>query len=165
MVKYDANWEITNTYEFTNSLISVFTDKVIFIYIRSNSNIYWFISIRVCCQWIQTNSYSVTFDFSYYSISNSMSNNIGNFELFVITYQLNGKQINIFKSDAERRYHGFFSVQSVVILSVVKLSVHHALCWVLFWQVSFFPSGNMPNAVKLKSNVVIMRVMSIVLSF
>ncbi len=58
-----------------------------------------------------------------------MSNNIGIFELFAITYRLNGKQINIFKSDAERRYHGiFFAVQSVVILSVVKVSVHHALC-------------------------------------
>jgi hypothetical protein len=39
-----------------------FTDIVLFINIRSTSNIYWFISIRICCQRIQTNNYSFTFD-------------------------------------------------------------------------------------------------------
>ena len=40
-----------------------FTDMVIFIYIWSNSNIYWFIGIQIRCQQIQTKSYSVTFDY------------------------------------------------------------------------------------------------------
>ncbi len=42
MVKYNAKWEITNTYE--NLQIDwsqFFTDKLIFFYIRSNWNIYW----------------------------------------------------------------------------------------------------------------------------
>jgi hypothetical protein len=46
MVKYDANREITNTYENLQIVRSqFFTDKLIFIYIRSNSNTYWFIGI------------------------------------------------------------------------------------------------------------------------
>jgi hypothetical protein len=40
-----------------------FTDKPIFIYIRANSNIYWFIGIWICCQRIQTKSYSFTLDY------------------------------------------------------------------------------------------------------
>ncbi len=38
------------------------TNMLLFVSIRSTSNIYWFIGIRIRCQWIQTNSYSVTFD-------------------------------------------------------------------------------------------------------
>jgi hypothetical protein len=49
--KYDANQEITNTYE---NLLRVqsqfFTDKLILIYIWYNLNIYWFISIQINCQ-------------------------------------------------------------------------------------------------------------------
>jgi hypothetical protein len=41
-----------------------FTDKLVFVYIWYNSNIYWFISIQIQCQLIQMKSYSVTFDYS-----------------------------------------------------------------------------------------------------
>ncbi len=59
--KYDANWEIMNTYENLQIVQSqFFTDKLIFIYILSNLNIYLFIGIY--CQWIQTKRYSVTFN-------------------------------------------------------------------------------------------------------
>jgi len=62
--KYNANQEIMNTYENLQIVQSqLFTDKLILIYIRSNSNIYWFISIRIRCQQIQMKSYSVTFDY------------------------------------------------------------------------------------------------------
>jgi hypothetical protein len=65
MVKYDANQEITNTYENLQMVRSLFfTNKLIFIYIPSNLNIYWFISIWIHCQQIQMNSYLVTFDYS-----------------------------------------------------------------------------------------------------
>jgi hypothetical protein len=64
MVKYDANREIMNTYGNLQIVQSqFFTDMLIFIYIQSNSNIYWFIGIQICCQRIQMNSYSVTFDY------------------------------------------------------------------------------------------------------
>ncbi len=66
-----------------------FTDMVIFIYIRSNSNIYWFIGIQIRCQQIQVNSYSVTFDYSYYSVSYLMRDNEGNFKLFAVSYSHN----------------------------------------------------------------------------
>jgi hypothetical protein len=47
MVKYDANQEITNTYENLQIVQSQFlTDKLIFIYIQSNLNTRWFIGIR-----------------------------------------------------------------------------------------------------------------------
>jgi len=40
-----------NNYENLQTVRSqFFTDKLIFIYIQSTSNIYWFISIRICCQ-------------------------------------------------------------------------------------------------------------------
>jgi hypothetical protein len=39
-----------------------FIDIVQFVNIRSTSNIYWFIGIRIRCQRIQTNNYSFTFD-------------------------------------------------------------------------------------------------------
>ncbi len=65
MVKYYANQEIMNTYENLQIVWSqFFTDKLIFIYIRSNLNIYWFIGIQFRCQQIQMNSFSVTFDYS-----------------------------------------------------------------------------------------------------
>ncbi len=64
-VKYNADWEIMNIYENLQIVWSHFlTDMLLFINIRSTSNIYWFISIRICCQQIQTNSYSFTFDYS-----------------------------------------------------------------------------------------------------
>ncbi len=57
-VKYNADWEITNIYENLQIVWShFFTNMLLFIYIRSTLNIYWFIGIRICCQWIQTNSY------------------------------------------------------------------------------------------------------------
>ncbi len=65
MVKYDANQEIMNIYENLQIVQSqFFTDKLIFVYIPSNLNIYWFIGIRINCQQIQTNRYLVTFDYS-----------------------------------------------------------------------------------------------------
>ncbi len=86
MVKYDADQEITNTYENLQIVQSqFFTDKLLFISIWSNSNIYWFIVIRICCQQIQINSFSVTLDYLYYSVSYSMRNNEGNFKLFPVT--------------------------------------------------------------------------------
>jgi len=64
MVKYDANREIMNTYKNLQIVRSqFFTHKLIFIYIWSNSNIYWFISIWIPCQQIQMNSYLVTFNY------------------------------------------------------------------------------------------------------
>ncbi len=86
MVKYDANWEITNSYDNLQIVQSqFFTDKLIIIYIQSNLNIYWFIGIRIHCQQIQTKSYLVTFDYSSYSVTYSMSNKICNFKLCTLT--------------------------------------------------------------------------------
>ncbi len=46
MVKYDTNQEIKNTYENVQIIqAQFFTDKLLFIYIWSYSNIYWFIGI------------------------------------------------------------------------------------------------------------------------
>ncbi len=51
MVKYDANQEIMNTTENLQIVQSqFFTEKLIFIYIQFNSNIYWFIGSWICCQ-------------------------------------------------------------------------------------------------------------------
>ncbi len=48
MVKYDADWEIMNTYKNLQIVWSqFFIDKLILIYIWSNSNIYWFIGILI----------------------------------------------------------------------------------------------------------------------
>jgi hypothetical protein len=48
MVKYDADREIMNNYEnFQIVQCQFFTDKLIFIYIWSNSNIYWFFGIQI----------------------------------------------------------------------------------------------------------------------
>jgi hypothetical protein len=52
-VKYDTDWEMTNTYEKLQIVWSqFFTDMLLFIYVRSTSNIYWFIGIQICCKWI-----------------------------------------------------------------------------------------------------------------
>ncbi len=51
-----------------------FTNMLLFIYIWSPSNIYWFIGIRICCQWIQMNSHSITFNYSQYLVQHSMNN-------------------------------------------------------------------------------------------
>ncbi len=60
MVKYDANQEIMNSYENLQLVRSQFlTNKLVFIYI-----IYWFIGIQIRSQWIHTNSYLVTLDYS-----------------------------------------------------------------------------------------------------
>ena len=50
-VKYDVDREITNIYESLQIvLVHFFTDMLLFINIRSTSNIYWFIGIRIRCQ-------------------------------------------------------------------------------------------------------------------
>ena len=73
-VKYDVDREITNIYENLQIVWShFFTDIVLFINIRSTSNIYCFIGIRIRCQRIQTNSYSVTFGYSQYLVQHSMN--------------------------------------------------------------------------------------------
>jgi hypothetical protein len=47
-IKYDTDREITNTFENLQIVQSqFFTDKLIFIYIWYNSNIYWFIGIQI----------------------------------------------------------------------------------------------------------------------
>jgi hypothetical protein len=62
MVKYDVDQEITNIYENLQIVWShVFTDIVLFVNIRSTSNIYLFIGIRIRCQQIQINNHSFTF--------------------------------------------------------------------------------------------------------
>jgi hypothetical protein len=49
MLKYNADWEIMNTYKNLQIVWSqFFTDKLIFISIKSNLNIYWFIGIQIC---------------------------------------------------------------------------------------------------------------------
>ncbi len=54
-----------NIYENLQIVWSQFsTDMLLFIYIQSTWNIYWFIGIWIRCQQIPTKSYSVTFDYS-----------------------------------------------------------------------------------------------------
>ncbi len=73
-IKYNAKQEITNIYENFQIVWSQFcTDFLLFVYIRSTSNIYLFISIRIHCQRIQTNSFSVTFSYSQYLAQYSMN--------------------------------------------------------------------------------------------
>ncbi len=56
LIKYDPNQEITNTYENLQIFQSqFFTEKLIFVYIRSNSNIYWFIGIQIHSNSLLTN--------------------------------------------------------------------------------------------------------------
>ncbi len=86
IVQYNADREITNIYENLQIIRSqFFTDMLLFIYIQSISYIYWFISIRIHFQRIPINSYSVTFDYAYYSVGYLMSNNEGNFKLLAPT--------------------------------------------------------------------------------
>jgi len=85
-VKYNAGWEIMNTYKNLQIVWSqIFTDEQIFVYSWFNLNIYWFIGIQI--QWNQTKmkSYSVTFDYLQYSVTNSMSDNEGNLKICTIT--------------------------------------------------------------------------------
>ncbi len=75
MVKYNADWEITNIYENLQIVWSqFFTNMLLFIYIRSTWNMYWFIGIQIHCERIQMNSYSVTFDYSQYLVQHLMNN-------------------------------------------------------------------------------------------
>jgi hypothetical protein len=46
---------------------------LLFVYIGSTSNIYWFIGIQINCQQIQTKSYSVTFGYTQYLVQHSMN--------------------------------------------------------------------------------------------
>ncbi len=58
MVKYNANQEIMNTYENLQIVRSqFFTHKLIFVYIQSNSNIYWSNSIQICCHKYKQKAY------------------------------------------------------------------------------------------------------------
>jgi hypothetical protein len=73
-IKYDANWNIMNIYENLQIIQSQFcTDMLLFIYIWSTSNIDWFISIQISWEWMQTNSYLVTFGYSQYLAQHSMN--------------------------------------------------------------------------------------------
>ncbi len=48
MLNYDTDREITNTYENLQIVRSqFFIDKLIFVYIQYDSNMYWFISIQI----------------------------------------------------------------------------------------------------------------------
>jgi hypothetical protein len=50
-VKCDADGEIMNIYKNLQLVRSqIFTDMILFVYIWSTSNIYWFTSIRIHCQ-------------------------------------------------------------------------------------------------------------------
>jgi hypothetical protein len=83
MVKYDADWQITNIYKNLHIVSSqFFTDMLLFIYIQST----WiFIGLSVFRFVANEYSCSVTFDYSYYSVGYLMSDNEGNFKLFVPT--------------------------------------------------------------------------------
>ncbi len=71
----NADPVITNIYENLQIVWSqFFTYMLLFVYIRSTSNIYWFIGIQIRCQQIQMNSYSVTFDYLQYLVQHSMNN-------------------------------------------------------------------------------------------
>ncbi len=63
----------TRIYKYLTNILQFSTDLLLFIYIRSTSNIYLFMGIRICCQQIQTNSYSVTFGYSQYLVQNLMN--------------------------------------------------------------------------------------------
>ncbi len=65
MVKYDADQEIMNIYENLQFVwAQFFTNMLLFVYIRSTSNIYWFIGIQIHCPRIQMKTYLATFDYS-----------------------------------------------------------------------------------------------------
>ena len=85
-VKYDVDREIMNIYENLQIVRShFFTDIVLFVNIRSTSNIYWFIGIQIRCQLIQTNSYSVTFGNIQYLVQHSMNDPEDKKKLFAVT--------------------------------------------------------------------------------
>jgi len=85
MVKYYADWEITNIYENLQTVWSqFFTVKLLFIYIRSTLYIDWFIGIRIRWQQIPTKSYLVTFDYSQYLVNYLMSDTKGNFKFKIV---------------------------------------------------------------------------------
>ncbi len=87
-MKFNANWEITNTYEnFQTVWSQFFSDKLIFIYIWSDSNIYWFISIQICCQRIQMKSYSVTICNIRSTIRWAIAKLISNYSRYLILIQ------------------------------------------------------------------------------
>jgi hypothetical protein len=76
-----------NIYENLQIVWSQFvTDMLLFVSIRSTSNIYWFIRIRIRCQWIQTNSYSVTFDIHTIRSGIRWTNPKVKKQLFTVTY-------------------------------------------------------------------------------
>ncbi len=78
-VKYDTDREITKIYKNLRIVWSQFcTDRLLFFYIRSTSNIYGFIGIQIRCQLILMNSYSVTFGYSQYLVQHSMNDTEGN---------------------------------------------------------------------------------------
>ncbi len=86
-IKYDADQEITNIYENLQIVWSQFvTDMLLFVSIRSTLNIYWFIGIRIRCQQIQTNSYSVTFDIRTIQSGIRWKNPKVKKQLFAVTY-------------------------------------------------------------------------------
>ncbi len=77
-VKYNTDREIMNIYENLWIVWSQFcTDRLLFIYIQSTSNIYWFIGIRICCQRILTNSYLGTFGYYQYLVQHLMNDTEG----------------------------------------------------------------------------------------
>ncbi len=77
-VKYNTDREITNIYENLWIVWSQFcTDRLLFLYTRSTLNIYWFIGIKICCQRILMNSYSVTFGYSQYLVQHLMNDTKG----------------------------------------------------------------------------------------
>jgi len=88
-VKYDADQKVMNIYKNLQIVWSQFvTDMLLFISIWSTSNIYWFIGIRIRCQWIQTNSYSVTFDICTIRSGIRWTNPKVKKQLFAVTSQL-----------------------------------------------------------------------------
>ncbi len=62
-IRIGINYSVLNKTNFQIVRSQLFTDMLLLIYIWSTSNIYWFICIQICCQQIQTNSYSVTFNY------------------------------------------------------------------------------------------------------
>ncbi len=77
-VVYDTDWEIENIYENSQIIWSqICTHRLLFVYIWSTLNIYWFLGIRILCQRIQTNSYTVTFGYYQYLVQHSMNNTEG----------------------------------------------------------------------------------------
>jgi hypothetical protein len=119
MVKYNADRENINIDENLQIIRSqFFTEMLLFFYIWSTLNIYWFTSIRICCQRIPMNSYSVPFDYSYYSVAYSLRDHEGNFKLFVPTYF--GDNIYLFNF---RVSLAFFILTGVALLTVPLMVV------------------------------------------